>query len=240
MFAMLGLMGIGAVLGLVALVTSIWLLVVAFRQSVLWGLASLFIPFASVVFAIKYWGAAKKPFLASFVSGTLAGIVFFAAGGVGAHALGNQMAKPMADEAAKMQPAQTRAPSRAVPPSLPAAPPSATTAAGEPPAVPAPAPATTQGSVATILGEAASKHDPLPVVQSEPVSQDGFATVALRDAKSAVGRDAKVITRDGHTHRGELLRADGNGVAIKRYIGAGSVTMDFRTGEIEKLLVAVN
>lgn len=54
------LLGVG---GLTAFVGGIWLLVVAFKQSVLWGLLSLFVPFAVFVFIFKYWDKAKQPFL---------------------------------------------------------------------------------------------------------------------------------------------------------------------------------
>lgn len=64
---------------LVTLVGSIMFLVVAFRQSVLWGLAVLFLPFANIVFLIKYWYEAKKAFLIQLagigvsISGTIIG-----------------------------------------------------------------------------------------------------------------------------------------------------------------------
>ena len=50
----------GAVLSTVA---GIWLLVVAFRTSVWWGLGSFFIPFVVLIFTIAYWSEAKRPFL---------------------------------------------------------------------------------------------------------------------------------------------------------------------------------
>lgn len=48
---------------LVGLVSSIWFIIVTFRQSILWGLASLFLPFASVIFLIVHWREAKAPFM---------------------------------------------------------------------------------------------------------------------------------------------------------------------------------
>lgn len=41
----------------------LWLLGVAFRTSVLWGLASVIIPFAGLLFAIFHWDEAKWPVL---------------------------------------------------------------------------------------------------------------------------------------------------------------------------------
>jgi hypothetical protein len=47
----------------IGFVGAIWLLVVAFKKSVGWGIASLLIPFANVVFAFMNWQDSKKPFL---------------------------------------------------------------------------------------------------------------------------------------------------------------------------------
>lgn len=79
------LMGIGY---LGALICAIILLVKAFQTSVGWGIASLLIPFALLVFAIKNWDICKKPFLISIVcsavavaGGVAAGVAAGAAGG---------------------------------------------------------------------------------------------------------------------------------------------------------------
>lgn len=54
--------GIGT-LGLIAfIVGGIWFLVVAFQHEVPWGLACMFIPFVAIVFLVKYWDKASKPF----------------------------------------------------------------------------------------------------------------------------------------------------------------------------------
>lgn len=45
---------------LVVVVGSVMILVAAFRQSVLWGLAYLLIPFAGLVFIVKYWDESKQ------------------------------------------------------------------------------------------------------------------------------------------------------------------------------------
>jgi len=49
--------------GLVALVGGIWLLVLAFKESLVWGLVCFFCPIVSLYFAITRWEKAKKPFL---------------------------------------------------------------------------------------------------------------------------------------------------------------------------------
>jgi len=64
--------------GLISLAAFIWLLVIAFRESAVWGLACLFIPFAALVFAFKFWDETKMPFF-----GVLVGSFFAVFGGVG-------------------------------------------------------------------------------------------------------------------------------------------------------------
>ncbi len=50
---------------LVSIIGSIWMLIAAARVSVPWFLAVLLIPGALLVFAVRHWDAAKKPFLLS-------------------------------------------------------------------------------------------------------------------------------------------------------------------------------
>lgn len=65
---------------LLVLVGGIAFIVATFRESVLWGLACLFVPFASLAFLIIHWQKAKDPFFMQ-----LYGIVFI----IGAAILGD-------------------------------------------------------------------------------------------------------------------------------------------------------
>ena len=53
---------VGALAGLVG---GVMILVAAFKKSVGWGIASLLIPFAALVFVFMNWAAAKRGFLIS-------------------------------------------------------------------------------------------------------------------------------------------------------------------------------
>ena len=66
------LMAVGMI---VAFIGGIWFLVVAFQESVLWGVGCLLVPFVSLIFLIMYWDVAGKPFLIQ-----LAGVVPMFAG----------------------------------------------------------------------------------------------------------------------------------------------------------------
>lgn len=61
--------------GIICLIGSIMFLIVAFKESILWGIACLIIPFAALVFLFMHWDRAGKPFLIY-----LAGIVPIALG----------------------------------------------------------------------------------------------------------------------------------------------------------------
>jgi hypothetical protein len=58
---------IGGIGGIISLIGGIWFLVVAFRQTIWWGLGCLFIPFVSIIFLIIHWSDAAKPFFVSLL-----------------------------------------------------------------------------------------------------------------------------------------------------------------------------
>lgn len=61
----MSMIGIGliAVGGIAALVTSILILVEAFKESVLWGLGCLLVPFVILIFVATHWSETGKLFL---------------------------------------------------------------------------------------------------------------------------------------------------------------------------------
>lgn len=48
---------------LITLIGAIWLLFLAFRQHILWGIGSFFILPIMIFFAIKFWATAQVPFV---------------------------------------------------------------------------------------------------------------------------------------------------------------------------------
>ncbi|MGH8081745.1 MAG: hypothetical protein ACREP7_14315 [Lysobacter sp.] len=45
------------------IVGTLWLLVLAFMENILWGVIAFFVPPALLVFAIMHWDRARIPFL---------------------------------------------------------------------------------------------------------------------------------------------------------------------------------
>jgi len=65
------------ILLLIGLASFIWLVIVAFRESVIWGfLVFLFSPISAAAFSIYHWEEAKKPFLI-YLAATIIFIVMF-------------------------------------------------------------------------------------------------------------------------------------------------------------------
>ncbi|MBW8878642.1 MAG: hypothetical protein JF614_27100 [Acidobacteria bacterium] len=54
--------------GLICLIAAIWLVILAFRTSILWGLAAFFIPFGYLIFAFTHWNKARPGFM-TFLAG---------------------------------------------------------------------------------------------------------------------------------------------------------------------------
>lgn len=65
------------ILGFILMVIGgIWLVIEAFRESVLWGLGVLLIPIVGLIFVVLHWDVAGKPFLIQ-----LAGVILWFVGG---------------------------------------------------------------------------------------------------------------------------------------------------------------
>lgn len=57
---------------LIALVGGIWIIVIAFQDSIAWGLGCLFVPCVQLIFAFTHWEDTKVPFLISVGGSVLA------------------------------------------------------------------------------------------------------------------------------------------------------------------------
>ncbi len=56
---------------IIAFIGGILFLIVAFSESVLWGLGCIFVPFVGLIFLITHWGDAKGPFFIQLAGGVV-------------------------------------------------------------------------------------------------------------------------------------------------------------------------
>lgn len=55
----------------ISVIGGIWFLIVAFSESIFWGVGCLFIPLVSLIFLILHWREAAKPFIVSLIGALL-------------------------------------------------------------------------------------------------------------------------------------------------------------------------
>lgn len=95
------------------LVGGVMLLVAAFKEDILWGLGVMLVPFANIVFLVKFWSAAKKGFLIQSVGCgmLLAGMAAAIAGGLAPESIaGPRPATPPLSAVARPSPAPDQSP----------------------------------------------------------------------------------------------------------------------------------
>jgi FtsH-binding integral membrane protein len=57
---------------LISAVGSIWLLIEAFQESILWGLGCVLVPFIPLIFLVMHWSKCAKPTMVMFAVTVLA------------------------------------------------------------------------------------------------------------------------------------------------------------------------
>ncbi len=72
-----GTIAMMGVIGIISVISFIWVVVIAFKEDVIWGLGCLFIPLIIIVFGIMHWDKCKKPFLVYVVTSIILGVMYF-------------------------------------------------------------------------------------------------------------------------------------------------------------------
>jgi hypothetical protein len=212
------------VAGIASLIGTVMFIVAAFRVSLVWGLLVLFVPFAGLVFLIKYWPQAKRGFVISLAGSAVAGIGFFvmAAGAASsAHAQFKIAAGQMRTETTRQQKATRQAETGEDSGGISAEP-----AVLRLDAAPA-APASRQAS---------------PSASRPAAWQRGLADLSLDDADPLdvrpkdltrhVGEDLLFVQKDGGKIWGRLVSVSPNSLAIERRLHGGSVQYDLARADL--------
>lgn len=203
----------------------IWLLVLAFKRSIVWGLVVLFVPFASLVFVVKYWNETKTAFLVS-----LGGYVVYAGMFYG-------MVKPRIENSlVAMQRAQatherSRHENDATADDLDAirsnAPdtgmPDNAGGAGTDTAAPA----------ATAKPKAPDTPAKVAVVNTG--SSDKPLVIHVRDARNYIGQPMRVTGTNHVVREGTLRDVKGDALLFERRLQGGSMTFRMRSRDIARL-----
>ena len=228
---MLLLLALAALAGLVAFASFVWLLVVAFKTHVGWGLAVLFLPLAPIVFAIKHWQASKRPFLLNLGSSLASLTLFFAAGGVavmtaaGMAADSAAMGDPSSDQLAP-QVSEEVAEDVAVTDSASARGPDAS----------GPTPAPYEGVAG--LEPSSPSMESIEATLAVPTPRQrrihGEISVDQID-DSHVGNALRVVSRSGTNTLAVLTAVSPSELTFAREVGGGTIEFVLRRDEIESV-----
>jgi hypothetical protein len=224
--------------GIVAAVGFIWLLVVAFRNSALWGvLVFLFSPIGAIVFAIRYWNEAKRPFLVYL--GSCVSLVLLAFSMV--LFVGNEMVKTVAG----MEPAAVTTDFE-IPAFQPAAEGEVATAAAQDLSVPvgdaAAGSEAQQAALAIAERMKPVEEAPTPKLQPEalpePEPEPGQLTLANRDdiplsrLGDHVGERVRVVTRNGGEFIGHYAGGRDGRLEFEKHVRSGVLVVYFERSEL--------
>ncbi len=244
-------------LGLVTLVGYIWLVVVAFKRSVGWGIGVLLLsPISAIVFAVKYWQESKKPFLV-FIGSMSASIamvfaMFAFLGGFAVMSMANKMSEGevgTADVAALMEQQLDRIEESgnldeeeraqlqqmkqmvAVQEGGEEATPATANDSDQPPANPTPV----QSRPEIHRAPNPAGETPEPENTEPTTGHKARDVVPMSEVGRHVGQLMRVVTADGRTFQGRLVAENGNELVFEKYLRSGMMTVPWDKSEIESL-----
>jgi len=203
------------------------IVVAAFRQGVLWGLACLFLPFAAIVFVILHWEE-TRPWLFLNVGGLLVatlGSVFNPAGGDLAN---------FAQPAGWQDPVPIIIP-EAQEPDRGRAPAEETRVEDDPlGAVLALPPGTGQGAVAPPPVE-----DAAPATPAESPQRTREEIIAPSQVGRYLNRLVEITKTDGERFKARIREEHDEILLVERPVGGGSITFNLRRSEIREIKITI-
>ncbi len=220
------------VIGLVlSLVGGVMFLVAAFRVSVTWGLLVLFVPFANLVFLVKYWAEAKKSFFVNAAGCAALVLAFGALATSAVRAGGTAIAEAAAQASAEAQRADAAVPA-ARPRVRPAVAPGSAAPAAQPEAAPA-----TESALPEPAGDAPAldEAEAFAKLKDAPNAAPMSEEVKAADLPHYIGQRLLLVDRAGNEMRGTLLAIDPRALRIEREISGGSVSYNVARGDVKEI-----
>jgi hypothetical protein len=210
------------VMGMIlAFAGGLWLLISAFHQSLVWGLACLFLaPISTLIFIIMHWQEAKKPFLL-----WLAGLVLLIGPVI-------KMGPPGDAETTTTGSSSTIS-GRSMPAGVrPRSTPVGTSVA--PLATGAVTPATTPDATLADLPRPTPPPGILP--PPPPPETPTHNVVKPADLGRHLGELLRFRMKDGRTVVGTLRSVDAENIRIERNLGLGTTSFTLRLADVEDAL----
>ena len=251
---------LAVVLGLASLVGFVLLDIQAFRESPLWGLLVLFLsPIAAVIFAIRNWEQARKPFLvyAGGFVGSIVLVVLAVGASVGA-AVTSGVAEFEQAAAAAVPPSSHAEPQEQAALEQPLAPVAEATAeAGADEAVVDVAtlePTNADAEARTVhvandllepqddrarrtQDRVAGEEETAQAVDDPAAVPAGYTLVSFGEANVYLGRRVRVLDDEGNLHQGTLSEASRGKLVIEREMSGGTVSYELKPSDVRSLQI---
>lgn len=234
---------------LVALVSYIWLVIVAFKKSIGWGFAVLLLsPITAIIFANKNWRKSKKPFLIYITTSTACfayvGYIFVYLGGLDMVDMAQKiqqgkfseqeaaqfMEKTMdrmassglLDEHDKKQLQQMQSAFQKTKTGV--------SDAQKEGAVPL-----TETGIGKVGGTPEEEAEG-GVASAEPTAPE-YKPIAVAEAGNYVGANIKVVGKDGVVHKGILKEVSTDRLVLETWVYDGTFGFELRSADIKSLQV---
>jgi len=217
------------ILGLVIFITWIWLVVVAFQESVGWGLIVLilsffFSPIPVIIFAAMNWQVAKKPFLIHIIATVLL-IVFGFSFIWGLVQETMEMEQQQQQGELSEEEAQRRMfemLGMEIPPELQRQ---------------ETEPQTTQDEIAKLTEQLEKNNKPKVAPEPEVQRIEVFKPIKLSRANKHVGKVVQITTINGVVKQGKLTEVRYDRIVMDRTYRGGNFTFEVRNRTIESIAV---
>jgi hypothetical protein len=234
---------------LVALVSYIWLVVVAFKKSVGWGFAVMLLsPITAIIFAIKNWRKSKKPFLIYITTSTACyayiGYIFVYLGGLEMMDMAQRMQQGKFSEQEAVQFMEKTMDRMATSGMLGAQEKKELQEIqgmfqqmkkGTADAKKEEAPPLAKASAGKV-GVTPEKEAEVRVASAEPTAP-AYKPIAVAEAGKYVGANIKVVGKDGVVHKGILKEVNPDRLVLETWVYDGTFGFELRSTDIESLQV---
>jgi hypothetical protein len=213
------------ILGIASVITWIWLIVAGFKESALWGIGIILLPFPiAIVFAAMHWQNAKKPFLAYIIVNILFTVIWF-------NMFSEMFLKTM--EVAKQEQSGEITEEEAqrrmlemfgmeVPADLQKK---------------ATGPTTTEDEISKLTEQLEKNNTPEPVAPPVPQRVEVFKSIKLSQANKHIGQILQVMTIDGVVKQGTLIAVRYDRLVLQREYRGGSFSFDVLNRTIKNVEV---
>lgn len=211
------------ILGIASLITWVWLIVVGFKESALWGIGMILLPFPlAIVFAAMHWQDAKKPFLAYLIANILFTVVwfkmFYEVFSESMDIASQQQSGEISEEEAQRRMLEMLG--MEIPPEL-----------REKEAE------TTEDEISKLTEQLEKNNTAEPAAAPEPQRVEVFKPIKLSRASKHVGKVIQITTINGVVKQGKLIDVRYDRIVVERIYRGGNFTFEVLNRTIDRIEV---